>query len=194
VVFRNISLLGVSMFQFVNANKTIGVLAQLSAVILLFEVGLETTVRDMKRVGFRSLVVAALGVITPWALGWWVGALLMPEHSVYVHAFLGAALTATSVGITARVLKDLGHAQSPEARIILGAAVIDDVLGLVVLAAVAAVIAAADSGASLSYGALALVLGKALVFLFGALSLGVVFSPRLFSFASRLRGSGVLVA
>jgi Kef-type K+ transport system membrane component KefB len=194
VLVGNLPLLGADWFQFIAANATIGVLAQLGAVILLFEVGLESTVRDMLQVGARSLVVAALGVVTPWALGWWVGALLLPEHSVYVHAFLGAVLTATSVGITARVLKDLGHAQSPEARIILGAAVIDDVLGLVVLAVVAAVIAAADSGAALSYGALALVFGKALVFLFGALSLGVVFSPRLFSFASRLRGSGVLLA
>src|SRR5881394_4382718 len=158
VLVGNLSIVGLGWFQFVTANTTIGVLAQLGAVILLFEVGLESTVRDMMRVGFRSLVVAGLGVITPWALGWWVGALLMPEHSVYVHAFLGAALTATSVGITARVLKDLGHAQSPEARIILGAAVIDDVLGLVVLAAVVSIIAAADSGTALSYGALALVL------------------------------------
>jgi Kef-type K+ transport system membrane component KefB len=118
----------------------------------------------------------------------------LPKESVYVHAFLGAALTATSVGITARVLKDLGRARSPEARIILGAAVIDDVLGLVVLAAVGAVIAAEDSGAAVSYGALALVLGKALVFLFGALSLGVLCTPWLFSFASRLRGIGVLLA
>jgi Kef-type K+ transport system membrane component KefB len=194
VLVGNLSLLGIDWFQFITANATIGVIAQLGAIILLFEVGLESTVRDMMQVGLRSLVVAVLGVVTPWALGWWVGALLLPEHSIYVHAFLGAALTATSVGITARVLKDLGRAQSPEARIILGAAVIDDVLGLVVLAAVAAVIAAADSGAALSYGALALVFGKALVFLFGALSLGVVFSPRLFSFASKLRGSGVLLA
>jgi Kef-type K+ transport system membrane component KefB len=194
VFVGNLSLLGVDWFQFITANATIGVLAQLGAVILLFEVGLESTVRDMMQVGLRSLLVAVLGVVTPFALGWWVAALLMPEHSVYVHAFIGAALTATSVGITARVLKDLGHAQSPEARIILGAAVIDDVLGLVVLAAVAAVIAAADSGATLSYGALVLVLGKALLFLFGALSLGIVFSPRMFSFASRLRGSGVLLA
>ena len=194
VLVGNLSLVGIDWFQFITANTTIGVIAQLGAVILLFEVGLESTVRDMMQVGMRSLLVAVLGVITPWALGWWVGALLLPEHSVYVHAFLGAALTATSVGITARVLKDLGHAQSPEARIILGAAVIDDVLGLVVLAAVAAVIAAADSGAALSYGALALVLAKALAFLFGALSLGVLFSPRLFSFASKLRGSGVLLA
>jgi Kef-type K+ transport system membrane component KefB len=194
VLVGNLSLLGIDWFQFITANTTIGVLAQLGAVILLFEVGLESTVRDMMQVGLRSLLVAVLGVVTPWALGWWVGALLLPEHSVYVHVFLGAALTATSVGITARVLKDLGHAQAPEARIILGAAVIDDVLGLVVLAAVAAVITAADSGAALSYGALALVLGKALVFLFGSLSLGVVFSPRLFTFTSRLRGSGVLLA
>jgi Kef-type K+ transport system membrane component KefB len=65
------------------------VLAQLGAVILLFEVGLESTVRDMMQVGLRSLLVAVLGVVTPWVLGWWVGALLLPEHSVYVHAFLG---------------------------------------------------------------------------------------------------------
>lgn len=194
VLVGNLPLLGISLFQFITANATIGVLAQLGAVILLFEVGLESTVREMMQVGLRSLVVAVLGVITPWALGWWVGALLLPDHSVYVHAFLGAALTATSVGITARVLKDLGHAQSPEARIILGAAVIDDVLGLVVLAAVAAVIAAADSGAALSYGALAFVFAKALVFLVGALSLGVACSRRLFRFASRLRGRGVLLA
>ena len=194
VLVGNLSLLGIDWFQFITANATIGVLAQLGAVILLFEVGLESTVRDMMKVGARSLVVAVLGVATPWALGWRVGAMLLPEHSAYVHAFLGAALTATSVGITARVLKDLGHAQSPEARIILGAAVIDDVLGLVVLAAVAAVIAAADSGGALSYSALALVLAKALVFLFGALTLGVLFSPTLFSLASRLRGSGVLLA
>src|SRR6266550_213651 len=182
VLVGNLSLVGIDSLQFITDNATIGVLAQLGAVILLFEVGLESTVRDMLQVGVRSLIVAVLGVVTPWALGWWVGALLLPGHSVYVHAFLGAALTATSVGITARVLKDLGRSQSPEARIILGAAVIDDVLGLVVLAAVAAVIAAADSGAALSYGALALVLAKALAFLFGALSLGVLFSPRLFSF------------
>jgi Na+:H+ antiporter len=194
VLVGNLSLVGINWFQFISVNATIEVLAQLGAVILLFEVGLESTVREMMQVGLRSLVVAGLGVLAPWALGWWVGALLLPDHSVYVHAFLGAVLTATSVGITARVLKDLGHAQSPEARIILGAAVIDDVLGLVVLAVVAAVIAAADSGAPVSYGALALVFGKALVFLVGALSLGVVLSPLLFTFASRLRGKGVLLA
>ena len=75
----------------------------------------------MMRVGWRSLTVAVLGVVTPWVLGWGVGALVLPERSRYVHAFLGAALTATSVGITARVFQDLGRSRSPEARIILGA-------------------------------------------------------------------------
>src|SRR6266436_4391540 len=194
ILLGNLDLVGVSWFRGVAADHTVDGLARLGVVLLLFEVGLESTVGDMLKVGGRSLVVAVLGVVTPWVLGWGVGALLLPDHSPYVHAFLGATLTATSVGITARVLKDLGRAQSSEARIILGAAVIDDVLGLVILAAVAAVIAAADSGAALSYGALALVLAKALAFLFGALSLGVVLSPRLFSFASRLRGRGVLLA
>ena len=97
------------------------------------------------QVGLSSLVVAVLGVIAPFALGWLVGAWLLPDDGAYVHAFLGATLCATSVGITARVLKDLGQIAEPEARIILGAAVIDDVLGLVILAVVAGIIAAADS-------------------------------------------------
>jgi len=84
VLVGNLSLLGVGWFQFITANATIAVLAQLGAVILLFEVGLESTVRDMMQVGLRSLSVAVLGVVTPWALGWWVSAVLMPEHSVYV--------------------------------------------------------------------------------------------------------------
>src|SRR5207245_3393438 len=102
-------------------------------------------------------------------------------------------LTATSVGITARVLKDLGRARSPEARIILGAAVIDDVLGLVILAVVAGVISAADRGSGLSSGAVGVILEWALLFLGDALVIGVAVSPRLFALAGRLRGSGLLL-
>src|SRR5690349_17820947 len=72
VLVGNLPLVGVTLFQFITDNATIGVLAQLGAVILLFEVGLESTVRDMIQVGPRSLLVAVLGVVTPWALGWWV--------------------------------------------------------------------------------------------------------------------------
>jgi Kef-type K+ transport system membrane component KefB len=179
--------------QQVRDDSLIGMLAGMGAVVLLFEVGLESTLREMLRVGIRSLVVAVLGVIAPWVLGFLVGRLVLPEHSVYVHVFLGATLTATSVGITARVLRDLGQAQSLEARIILGAAVIDDVIGLVILAVVINFISAADHGTSLSFGAATLVLAKALVFLVGAFSFGAFASPRLFQVAARLPGRGTLL-
>ncbi len=194
IVLGNLHLAGVSWIEPIKANATLDVLARLGVILLLFEVGLESTVRDMLRVGPRSLVVAVLGVAAPWVLGYGVGAVMLPQHSIYAHVFLGAVLTATSVGITARVLRDLGRAQSPEARIILGAAVIDDVLGLVILAMVASLIAAADAGTALSIGSLAGVLAKAVAFLFGALWLGLLLSPRIFRATARLRGQGVLLA
>jgi Kef-type K+ transport system membrane component KefB len=193
VLLGNLGLIGIPSLQPIAANPTIDILARLGAVLLLFEVGLESTVGDILKVGGRSFVVAVFGVVTPWVLGWGVGALVLPDHSPYVHAFLGATLTATSVGITARVLKDLGRSQSAEAQIILGAAVIDDVLGLVILAVITSVISAAGLGSGLSYVQLTLVLAKALVFLFGALVIGVALSPRLFTLAGRLRGQGVLL-
>jgi Kef-type K+ transport system membrane component KefB len=194
VLLGNLELVGFDGLEALERNATIEGLAGLGVIILLFEVGLESTVRDMLKVGWPSLFVAILGVAVPFVLGWWTGAILLPDRSVYVHVFLGATLTATSVGITARVLKDLGRSQSREARIILGAAVIDDVLGLVILAVVSGVIRAADAGGSLSAAAMGLILLKALGFLFGALAIGLVVSPRLFRFASRLRVPGVLLA
>lgn len=193
VALGSLDLAGVGWFGSIARDPTVDILARLGVVILLFEVGLESTVRDMLKVGLPSLTVAVIGVAVPFALGWGVGALLLPERSAYVHAFLGATLTATSVGITARVLQDLGRSKTAEARVIVGAAVIDDVLGLVILAVVGGVIAAADRGGSLSVGEVALVLGKAVVFLFGALVLGAYLSPRLFRIASHLNGRGVLL-
>src|SRR5213080_4708279 len=81
-----LDLVGVPWFRGVAADHTIDVLAGLGVVLLLFEVGLESTVRDMLKVGGRSLLVAVLGVVTPWVLGWGVGALLLPNASPYVHA------------------------------------------------------------------------------------------------------------
>lgn len=193
VVLGNLMPAGIDAFR-VTENSTIDILARLGVVILLFEVGLESTVRDMFKVGLPSLLVAVLGVITPFALGWGVSAWLLPDRGPYVHAFLGATLTATSVGITARVLQDLGRSRSPEARVILGAAVIDDVLGLVILAVVSGLITSADRGESISYGAIGVTLGTAIAFLFTALALGVALSRRIFGLAARLRGSGVLLA
>ncbi len=128
----------------------------------------------MLKVGPSSLLVATLGVAAPFALGWGVSAWILPEQGPYAHAFLGATLTATSVGITARVLKDLDRSKSNEARVILGAAVIDDLLGLVILAVVTGIITAANRGGSLAAGEIAFILIKAIGFLVGALVLGVL--------------------
>jgi Kef-type K+ transport system membrane component KefB len=193
VALGGLDLAGIDWFHSIEANLTVDVLARLGVVILLFEVGLESTVSDMLAVGLPSVGVAVLGVVAPFALGWGVGVLMLPDASAYVHAFLGATLTATSVGITARVLQDLQRSQSPEARVILGAAVIDDVLGLIILAVVAGIIIAADQGGTLSSLEIGLILGKAVGFLFGALILGVYLSPRMFRLASRLSGQGVLL-
>jgi Kef-type K+ transport system membrane component KefB len=162
-------------------------------LVLLFEIGLESTVHQMMQVGTSAVLVAMLGVIAPFALGWGVGAWLLPDESVYVHAFLGATLSATSVGITARVLQDLGRSQTREARVILGAAVVDDVLGIVILAVVTGVIAAANTGTSMSYGAIGAIVGKALVFLVGGIVAGGVLAPRLLGWAARLRTRGAAI-
>lgn len=193
ILLGNLHLAGLGGFQRIAADPAIDVIAQLGVLILLFEVGLESTVRDMLRVGGAAALVAVLGVLTPFALGWGVGAWLLPEHGAYVHVFLGATLTATSVGITARVLSELGKARTKEARVILGAAVLDDVFGLVILAIVGGAIEAANLGQRLAIGAVAVVLLKALLFLGGALVLGVAISPRLFRIAARLRGQGALL-
>lgn len=194
ILLGNVDLLGWTAFEVVHQDPAINVLASMGVLLLLFEVGLESTVTDMLRVGISSLLVAVVGVILPFALGWGVGRLVLPEASVYVHAFLGAALSATSVGITARVLQDLGRSRSGEARVILGAAVIDDVLGLVILAVVSGVVVAADRGGHVSAGAITVIVAKATAFLVGALVLGVWLSPRLFRAASRLQTRGVLLA
>ncbi|HUL49491.1 MAG TPA: cation:proton antiporter [Gemmatimonadales bacterium] len=190
ILLGNLDLVGLRWVQTIPGDPTIDVLGKLGAVLLLFEVGLESTVTDIMKVGGRAFVVAVLGVVTPWLLGWGVGALVLPDASPYVHAFLGATLTATSVGITARVLLDLGRSQSSEARVILGAAVIDDVLGLLILAVITSVIATANAGTGVSYVGLAAIFGKATAFLVGALAIGRAVSPGLFGVAGRMRGQG----
>jgi Kef-type K+ transport system membrane component KefB len=194
VLLGNLPLVGYSGLDHLRTDSIIDMLARLGVLVLLFEVGLESTVGQMLKVGWSSLLVATLGVITPFALGWGVGAWLLPGHSTYVHAFLGATLCATSVGITARVLGDLGRLQTREARIILGAAVLDDVMGLVVLAVVTGMIGAADSGAAFSPVSVAVIIAKATIFLAVSLLLGVRLSPKLFHLASRLHARGVLLA
>ncbi len=127
-------IIGPSLLGWVESSAIINVLAEIGVIFLLFNVGLETKPSDILRVGKRSLIVAVLGIILPFAAGylvaiWWNGS--------FIEAmFIGAALVATSVGITARVLGSMGLLAKETSRIILGAAVIDDVLGLIILSVV----------------------------------------------------------
>ena len=194
VVLGNLTLAGFDAFEPIRHDGTIDMLSRLGVLILLFEVGLESTVSQMMKVGLSSLLVATLGVIAPFFLGWGVSAWLQPHASIYLHVFVGATLCATSVGITARVFKDLGASQSNESRVILGAAVIDDVLGLVILSGVTGLIVAADRGNAFTMGTVLGPLAKAIVFLAGSLALGMAIVPRFFSGASRMRVPGVLLA
>jgi Kef-type K+ transport system membrane component KefB len=119
----------------------IWLLSNLGVTLLLFMVGMESSVEELVGVGPRALMVAVVGIVAPFAAGFLTTNLLLPAAPVAVDLFVGATLSATSVGITARVFQDLRRLQSPEAKLILGAAVIDDVLGLIVLAVVAGVVA-----------------------------------------------------
>jgi Kef-type K+ transport system membrane component KefB len=148
----------------------------------------------MLSVGWSSLLVAVLGVVAPFFLGWGVSAWLLPEEPRLAHIFIGATLCATSVGITARVLADLGKLGARESKIVLGAAVIDDVLGLVVLSVVAGTITAANTGTALDPMDAAGIIFKSLAFLVGAVVVGGWLSPRMFRLASRLKIRGLLLA
>jgi len=193
IALGNLVLLGYDGLEFLTANPGIEILAQIGVILLLFEVGLESNVQEMLSVGASSLVVAILGIVAPFGLGWAVSAWLLPGEEMLVHAFIGATLAATSVGITARVLNDLGKIQARESKIILGAAVIDDVLGLVILAVVTGIITAADSGRELALMSVGMILVKAVIFLVGAILLGRWLSPHAFHLASKLRVHGMLL-
>src|SRR5688572_17435214 len=125
-------LLGTSVLGLVHHDEeVIHLLAELGVVLLLFEIGLETNLKRLMAVGSAALMVASVGVVVPFALGVLVARLLGVDMLASVVA--GAALTATSVGITARVMSDLGRLNDPEGQVVLGAAVIDDVMGLIIL-------------------------------------------------------------
>lgn len=194
VIIGNLALLGIGGLEYLEHDDYVSILSELGVILLLFEVGLETNINEMKQVGWSSLLAAVLGVAAPFFLGWWVAAIFAPEAETLVHVFVGATLTATSVGITARVLKDIGKIQSKEAKIVLGAAVIDDVLGLLVLAVVGGIITAAESGGAVDVLGLVKILFLAVGFLVTAVVIGQRLMPKLFAAASYLRSHGLLLA
>lgn len=176
-------------------TEVIYVLAEIGVVILLFEIGLETDLKALFRVGGSAAAVAIVGVSLPFLVGflYWVSPLGNRDFDLVAPSttgiFVGAALTATSVGITARVLTDLKAMGSTEAKLIIGAAVIDDVIGLVLLGLVSALAA----GTSVGFLDVSRALGVALGFLVVAIGLGLLVAPKIFSLIDRMRVRGTLV-
>lgn len=188
-----------------HAAIGIDVLAKIGIIILLFEVGLESSLRDMRKVGLSSFLVAIIGVVLPFVLGYFVSAMFVtkvpkeilamsPNFNIHnIHMFIGATLCATSVGITARVFQDMGKIQMVEARIVLGAAVIDDVLGLIILATVSAIVASAEMGTDLSFFEIAKLTAIAVGFLVGALVVGTYLVPKVTRVAAKFRTHGLML-
>jgi len=126
-------VLGPSLLGWIAPNEVISLLAEIGIILLLFEVGLETDIQHLVRAGGRAFVVAVAGFVFPFVLGFAVS-FYMFDLTLLVSLFVGGTLTATSIGITIRILSDIGRHRSPEGQIVLGAAVIDDLLGVFLLA------------------------------------------------------------
>lgn len=189
VALGNLYLLGINLVEPVKTNEIIAFLAELGVVILLFQIGLESSVTAMRKVGVPAFLVACVGVAVPFATGTYlVGPWLLPGLSNNAYLFLGATLTATSVGITARVFSDLNILKSREAQIVLGAAVIDDVLGLIILAVVSAIVKTGEVGT----GDIAWIILKSVLFFLGALVIGNRIAPAISRRLSKIHtGSGM---
>jgi Kef-type K+ transport system membrane component KefB len=182
-------VIGPSVLGLVGPDNVLRVLGELGVILLLLDVGLEMDLGDLGAVGRSSLTVATVGVVVPFGLGVAAGSLFGMSGKEMV--FVGAALTATSVGITARVFGDLRALASVEARTVLGAAVADDVIGLVILTVVTRVVAEGGVAAVSLLGIVAVAVG----FLVVTTVLGVRVAPVLFAFVSRhSRSAGTLVA
>jgi len=180
-------VLGVSVLGVLDpADPVISAFSEIGVIVLLFEIGLHTNLEELLEVGSSALVVGAVGVVVPFTLGYWVAHLIgLPVVPAIV---CGAALTATSIGISARVLSDLGQLDTPEGQVVLGAAVLDDVIGLIILAVVSGLVA----GASVSIGGIGVNVAVSVGFIVAALVIGGRLAPPLFRIVARLQTSGAL--
>jgi Kef-type K+ transport system membrane component KefB len=169
-------------------SEVISVLAELGVIILLFEIGLESDLKELIRVGPQAAAVAVVGVAVPFTAGT-AGLIAIFGVPTIPAVFAGAALTATSIGITAKVLAELQRLSSREGQIIVGAAVLDDVLGIIVLAVVASL---AKTGEIAIANVIYLIIGAA-VFLIGSIWLGRLLSPFFVALVNRLQTRGQLL-
>jgi Kef-type K+ transport system membrane component KefB len=168
----------------IKSSSALNHLAELGAILLLFETGLKSTFDELRQVGAVASRVAVVGMALPLLFGFLVSWLFGATDSLSGHIFIGATLTATSVGITARVLRDLNFDQSQESKIIMAAAVFDDILGLVLLALVAAMVQAANGGV-ISWQNILMILIKTGLFLVLAWAFGKFFVTPFFTYAQK---------
>ncbi len=180
-------LLGGSVLRMLDpADPVIHALAEIGVLVLLFEIGLHTSIRSLASVGGTATTVAVVGVALPFALGMLAARMIgLPTIPALVAS---AALTATSVGISARVLGEVGVLEKPEGRVVLGAAVLDDIIGLVILSVVATTVA----GATMTTWGIARTAGVAIGFVVLAVLLGSKVAPPVFRFVARVQMEGVL--
>jgi len=180
-------LLGGSAFGlFDPTDPVLHAMSELGVLILLFQIGLHTDLRSLAKVGSTALFAGTVGVIVPFAGGIAVAKLMGIDTLPSI--VIGAALTATSIGISARVLSDLGQLKTPEGQVVIGAAVFDDVVGLIILSVVASMVA----GAQLTLGGVGLTALIAVGFVVVAIALGSVAIPPLFQLVERIRVTGAL--
>lgn len=170
---------------FASQSEVITVLSELGVIILLFEIGLESDLKELIRVGPIAAVVAVVGVVAPFVVGT-LGLVYLFNVAVIPAVFAGAALTATSIGITAKVLAELGQLSSKEGQIIIGAAVLDDILGIVILAVVASL---AKTGEIEISNIIYLVISAA-TFLIGSILIGRLISPFIVGLVNEMKTRG----
>lgn len=194
ILLGNLALTGIELFEPLETAPFLPIAAQIGVILLLFQVGLESRLDQLLAVGASAVMAAALGVVAPVALGYAVSSLFMPGGGAwYAHLFVGATLAATSVGLIARLLKDLGRMDAPEAKVILGAAVADDVLGLIVLTVAVGLVDAVNAGGAvaISGGPIALTVASAIGFLGGSFLAGRFVVVPLLRLARRARSPSV---
>jgi Kef-type K+ transport system membrane component KefB len=173
---------------FEKQSEAIGVLSELGVIVLLFEVGLESSLSELLKVGWQALTVAVVGVVAPF-VGGLLGMLYIFHVAPITAIFAAAALTATSIGITAKVLSQIGKINTPEGQIIIGAAILDDILGLIVLAVVAG-LGQTGTVEPLEIGYLVV---SATAFLVGAIVIGRWLTPFLVKIVDGLQTRGQLL-
>ena len=170
---------------FASQSEVISLLSELGVIILLFEIGLESDLKELIRVGPIAAVVAVVGVVAPFVAGT-VGLIYIFGTPVIPAVFAGAALTATSIGITAKVLAELGQLSSEEGQIIIGAAVLDDILGIVVLAVVASLVKTGE----IQISNIVYLVISAAVFLIGSILIGRLISPLIVGLVNEMKTRG----